>query len=130
MAARVRRLELVDDETLFEFYDDRVGADVTSVRHFDKWWKAMRRSQADLLDLTDDVLAGRGHGVRLADYPDTWQQRNGDAIIELPLTYKYGPGEPLDGVTAHVPAVGAQPGERRKASTGRFPGTGPRWWRR
>ena len=24
-------------------------------------------------------------------------------MIELPLTYKYGPGEPLDGVTAHVP---------------------------
>ena len=103
MAARVRRLELVDDETLFEFYDDRVGAEVTSVRHFDKWWKATRRNRADLLDLTDDVLAGRGHGVRLADYPDTWQQRNGDAVIELPLTYKYGPGEPLDGVTAHVP---------------------------
>jgi len=103
MAARVRRLEVVDDETLFEFYDDRVGADVTSVRHFDKWWKATRRNRADLLDLTDAVLVGRGHGVRLADYPDTWQQRSGDAVIELPLTYKYGPGEPLDGVTAHVP---------------------------
>jgi len=103
MAARVRRLELVDDDALFEFYDDRVGGDVTSVRHFDKWWKATRRNRADLLDLTDDVLAGRGHGVRLADYPDTWQQRNGDAVIELPLTYRYGPGEPLDGVTAHVP---------------------------
>jgi ATP-dependent helicase HrpA len=43
MAARVRRLELIDDETLFEFYDDRVGRDVTSVRHFDRWWKATRR---------------------------------------------------------------------------------------
>ncbi len=39
MAARVRRIELIDDDTLFEFYDDRVGPDVTSVRHFDKWWK-------------------------------------------------------------------------------------------
>ncbi len=103
MAARVRRLELVDDETLFEFYDDRVGAEVTSVRHFDKWWKAQRRQQPDLLDLNDDVLSGRGHGVRLADYPDTWQQRRGDTVIELPLTYRYGPGEPLDGVTVHVP---------------------------
>ena len=23
--------------------------------------------------------------------------------IELPLTYRYAPGEPLDGVTVHVP---------------------------
>jgi ATP-dependent helicase HrpA len=106
MAARVRRLELIDDETLFEFYDDRVGVDVTSVRHFDKWWKATRRDRPDLLDLTDDVLSGRGHGVRIADYPDTWQQRRGDSAIELPLTYKYGPGEPLDGVTVHVPLSG------------------------
>ena len=106
MAARVRRLELIDDETLFEFYDDRVGADVTSVRHFDKWWKATRHDAPQLLDLTDDVLAGRGHGVRILDYPDTWQQRRGDTVIDLPLTYKYGPGEPLDGVTVHVPLSG------------------------
>ncbi len=109
MAARVRRVELIDDDTLFEFYDDRVGGDITSIRHFDTWWKAARRQQPGLLDLTDEVLAGRGqrgHGVRLADYPDTWQQRRGDTVIELPLTYKYGPGEPLDGVTVHVPLSG------------------------
>ncbi len=106
MAARVRRLELIDDEMLFEFYDDRVGADVTSVRHFDKWWKAARGRAPSLLDLTDEALAGSSHGVRLADYPDTWQQRRGDTVIELPLTYRYGPGEPLDGVTVHVPLSG------------------------
>jgi ATP-dependent helicase HrpA len=106
MAARVRRLELIDDDTLFEFYDDRIGEDITSIRHFDKWWKATRQNEPGLLDLTDDVLAGGGHGVRLADYPDTWQQRRGDTVIELPLTYKYGPGEPLDGVTVHIPLSG------------------------
>ncbi len=99
-------MELIDDETLFEFYDDRVGADVTSVRHFDKWWKTARRDRPDLFDLTDDVLAGSSHGVRLADYPDTWRQQRGAAVIELPLTYKYGPGEPLDGVTVHIPLAG------------------------
>jgi ATP-dependent helicase HrpA len=106
MAARVRRIELIDDETLFEFYDDRVGRDVISVRHFDRWWKSARRDQPNLLDLTDEVLAGASHGVHLADYPDTWQQRRGDTVIELPLTYRYDPGEPLDGVTVHVPLAG------------------------
>jgi ATP-dependent helicase HrpA len=37
---RVRRRDIrVDDETLFEFYDERVGAEVVSGRHFDTWWK-------------------------------------------------------------------------------------------
>ena len=106
MAARVRRLELIDDEMLFEFYDDRVGRDVTSLRHFDTWWKQERRRRPDLLDLTDDVLAGSSHGLRIADYPDVWHQQRGDTVIELPLTYKYAPGEPLDGVTVHVPLTG------------------------
>ena len=107
MAARVRRLELVDDEMLFDFYADRVGAEVTSLGHFDRWWKAERQRHPDLLDLTDDLVAGgRGHGVRLADYPDVWTQRRGDSVIELPLTYRFAPGEPLDGVTVHVPLSG------------------------
>ncbi|MGE5210546.1 MAG: ATP-dependent RNA helicase HrpA, partial [Acidobacteriota bacterium] len=107
MAARVRRLELVDDEMLFDFYADRVGVEVTSVRHFDKWWKAERQRRPDLLDLTDELVAGgRGHGVRLADYPDVWTQQRGSALIELPLTYRFAPGEPLDGVTVHVPLSG------------------------
>ena len=37
--------------------------------------------------------------MRLADYPDTWRQ--GDLV--LPLTYRFDPGGPLDGVTVHVP---------------------------
>ncbi len=107
MAARVRRLELVDDEMLFDFYADRVGPEVTSVRHFDKWWKTERQRRPDLLDLTDElVVGGRGHGVRLAEYPDVWTQQRGSAAIELPLTYRFAPGEPLDGVTVHVPLSG------------------------
>ena len=107
MAARVRRLELVDDEMLFDFYADRIGGEVTSVRHFDRWWKETRQSRPELLDVSDDLVAGgRGHGVRLADYPDVWTQWRGDTAIELPLTYRFAPGEPLDGVTVHVPLAG------------------------
>ena len=107
MAARVRRLELVDDEMLFDFYADRLGPDITSIRHFDRWWKATRRDRPDLLDLTDEIVGGaRGHGVRLADYPDVWRQQRGDTVIELPLTYRFAPGEPLDGATMHVPLSG------------------------
>ena len=101
MAARVRRTELVDDAMLFAFYDERLDADVTDTRRFDQWWKEERQRNGRLLDLTEDLLADREHGagIRIADFPDVWRQ--GD--IELPLTYRYAPGEPLDGVTVHIP---------------------------
>jgi ATP-dependent helicase HrpA len=104
VAARVRRIEVVDDEMLYDFFDERVDADVTSTSTFDRWWKDTRRSSPGLLDLTDDLFAGRGgHGsLRLADFPDVWTQSAGRGAIELPLTYRYAPGEPLDGVTVHV----------------------------
>jgi len=101
MAERVRRTELVDDQMLFAFYDERLDADVTDTRRFDAWWKDERQRNGRLLDLTGDLLSDREHGVgiNVADFPDVWRQ--GD--IELPLTYRYAPGQPLDGVTVHIP---------------------------
>ena len=49
---RARRRDLVVDEhTLFDFYDARVGPDVVSGAHFDTWWKQERRSLARPADL-------------------------------------------------------------------------------
>ncbi|QXC61183.1 ATP-dependent RNA helicase HrpA [Aquihabitans sp. G128] len=96
---RVRRVDLFDDDVLFRFYDRRVGLDVVSGRHFDQWWKQARRDDPDLLTLTMDDLTGDGPAFDPADYPDTWRQ--GD--LELPVTYRFAPGEDLDGVTVHIP---------------------------
>ncbi len=96
MADRVRRVEVVDDEMLFDFYDERVGEGVTSTQHFDRWWKDARRDDPDRLTLTDRFVTD---AVHLVGFPDVWRQGE----IELPLTYRYAPGEPLDGVTIHIP---------------------------
>ncbi|MFB9547297.1 ATP-dependent RNA helicase HrpA, partial [Micromonospora sagamiensis] len=98
---RARRRDiLVDDETIFAFYDQRIPADVVSGRHFDAWWKKTRRERPDLLTFTRDLLvnAGRG-GVDEADYPDEWHSDG----VTLPLTYRFEPGTPTDGVTVDIP---------------------------
>ncbi len=104
LSARVRGTDLLDDDALFGFYDDRVPTDVTSAQHFDRWWKDARRRDGTMLDLTDERVAALvgDHGIDLDGYPDVWRQ--GD--LELPLTYRYAPGEPLDGVTIHLPLTG------------------------
>jgi ATP-dependent helicase HrpA len=95
-----RRGIVVDDETVFAFYDERIGAEVTSVRHFDTWWKRSRREQPNLLDFTLSMLVGDDTGgVGADDYPDVWP---GDGPT-LKLSYQFEPGSAADGVTVHVP---------------------------
>ncbi len=98
---RARRRDiLVDDETIFQFYDERIPAEVVSGRHFDTWWKKTRRERPDLLTFTRELLvnAGRG-GVDEADYPDRWSADG----VTLPLTYTFEPGTTTDGVTVDIP---------------------------
>jgi ATP-dependent helicase HrpA len=98
---RVRRRDLlVDDDTIFDFFDARVGADVTSVRHFDQWWKQTRTRTPELLVFPPGFLVDPKAGVAdLADLPTEWHQ--GDLTFRL--SYRYTPGSPLDGVTVHIP---------------------------
>jgi ATP-dependent helicase HrpA len=94
---RARRRDiLVDDETLFDFYDKRIPADVVSGRHFDSWWKKARHSQPDLLTFDLDLLVNAGASLASQrDFPDTWGP--------FTLTYQFEPGTEADGVTAHIP---------------------------
>ncbi|MGW0517562.1 ATP-dependent RNA helicase HrpA [Crossiella sp. NPDC003009] len=98
---RARRRDiLVDDETLFAFYDERIGKEVVSGRHFDSWWKKTRRETPDLLTFDKQALINATAGsITEADYPDDWRQGG----VTLPLTYRFEPGRRDDGVTAHIP---------------------------
>ena len=100
---RARRRDiLVDDETLFAFYDARLPAEAVSGRHFDSWWKQARRADPELLTFTADLLVSEdAEAVNRLDYPDRWRQ--GD--LELALTYQFEPGAAADGVTAHLPVA-------------------------
>ncbi len=98
---RARRRDiLVDDDALFDFYDERVPADVVSARHFDTWWKKARRAEPTLLDFTTSTLVNEDAGAVLGgDYPDAWRQGE----LQFPLTYQFEPGNDDDGVTARIP---------------------------
>jgi hypothetical protein len=70
-AARLRDI-LADEDTLFDFFDDRVPRHVISARHFDKWWKDVRQEQPGLLRYTMSLLVERdvdGRAVRILRDP-------------------------------------------------------------
>jgi ATP-dependent helicase HrpA len=98
---RARRRDiLVDDHTLFDFYDRRIPDEVVSARHFDTWWKRARQDRPDLLDFERSMLIEDAADAPAAvDYPDSWHQGE----HRLRLTYQFEPGSEADGVTVHVP---------------------------
>ncbi|MCG7449029.1 ATP-dependent RNA helicase HrpA [Corynebacterium kefirresidentii] len=94
-----RRGLIVDEDTLFDFYDQRIPANVTTGRHFDSWWKKERRRNPELLDFDPTKLIDDSHEVTEESFPDHWRKGS----IDYELTYKFEPGDPLDGVTVMVP---------------------------
>ncbi|WP_251042644.1 ATP-dependent RNA helicase HrpA [Arthrobacter sp. ISL-69] len=109
LEARMRRRGiLVDDETLFGFYDARIGKDVVSERHFDKWWKEARQQDPALLDFDQALLISEdADALDDSAYPKTLLHKG----FELPLSYEFhpvapgSPPNPSDGVTAEVPVL-------------------------
>ncbi|WP_156723494.1 ATP-dependent RNA helicase HrpA [Streptomyces apocyni] len=98
---RARRRDiLVDDDTLFDFYDERVPDHVVSGAHFDSWWKHKRKEEPELLDFERSMLIRESaEAVTKADYPDSWRQ----GALKFRVTYQFEPGTDADGVTVHIP---------------------------
>ncbi|MFC8596261.1 ATP-dependent RNA helicase HrpA [Streptomyces atroolivaceus] len=98
---RARRRDiLVDDETLFDFYDQRIPEHIVSGAHFDSWWKHKRRDEPDALDFERSMLINEKAGaVTKDDYPDSWRQGK----LKFRVTYQFEPGADADGVTVHIP---------------------------
>ena len=100
---RTRRRDLVvDDATIFAFYDARLPADVVSQRHFDTWWRTKRLEDDAYLDLSlEDLVATDDTDVAAAGFPDWWKVGS----HELEITYVFDPGSQHDGVTIEIPVV-------------------------
>lgn len=95
-----RRDILVDDRTLFEFYDQRIGTEVVSQKHFDTWWKKAQQKDSELLNFERSFLINDdAEQVSKLDFPNFWHQGN----LKLKLTYQFEPGTDADGVTVHIP---------------------------
>jgi ATP-dependent helicase HrpA len=101
MEDKVRRRDLlVDEETLFAFYDGLVPEGVYDGPRFERWRRDAEADQPRLLYLTRDKLLREGADTGgLEQFPDHLRL---DGMV-LPLEYRFEPGHSADGVTAVVP---------------------------
>lgn len=98
--AKARRKDfLVDEQVLFEFYDERLPEQVICQRSLQSWWKKQKQKTPELLNFDPEELLKQDVALSGLDYPDTWQQGN----LSLPLSYHFEPGAIDDGVSVHIP---------------------------
>ena len=91
---------LVDEHTLFAFYDARIPQAIFNGISFEKWRQDAEKDNPKLLFLTrDDLMRHAASGITEAQFPETYDLDG----IEVPLKYRFEPNHPLDGVTATIP---------------------------
>ncbi|MDO5535057.1 MAG: ATP-dependent RNA helicase HrpA, partial [Propionibacteriaceae bacterium] len=96
---RTRRRDIVvDDAAIFAFYDERIPEQITSVAHFDRWWREKRRTDERHLDLSLDDLVDDTDAVDAEAFPDTWTV----GPTDLPVSYVFAPGAHRDGVSVDI----------------------------
>jgi len=95
-----RRDVLVDDQVMFDFYDQRIPAGISDGRSFEKWRKQAEQKQPKLLYLQkEDLMLHGAAGVTDAQFPDVLELEG----MVLALSYHFEPGSEDDGVSVTVP---------------------------
>ena len=106
LQAKARRADLLaTDRAQAGFYLERLPPEVLSIRTFNAWLRRADAAAVARLRMREaDLLARTDFGVSDADFP-------GSLVVdglELPLKYRFAPGETDDGVSVQV-GVGALP---------------------
>ena len=95
-----RRDVLVDEHTIYEFYDEIVPEGIYNAAGFERWRREAEEKDPRVLFLTREYLM-RHASAEIAEalFPDTVRAANN----EFRLRYRFEPGHALDGVTVTVP---------------------------
>ena len=103
LEAKVRRRDiLVDEEILYDFYDQIIPEKIYNGPAFQKWRKEYEKNNPDALKLSKDYLMQRDDShVKSEHYPDHLTI----ADMVLPLNYNFEPGKKDDGLSVKIPAA-------------------------
>ena len=95
---------LVDEEVLYQFYDERIPKHIYSKPAFDKWVKKTEKESPQTLQalfLTEqDLMKQKASESLLVDFPDQVHLSN---QMSLEVDYHFEPGQKRDGLIYHLP---------------------------
>lgn len=95
-----RRPDILDEDALYEFYMKRLPDDIYDGQSFSLWAKNLDKEQKqDLFLDIDSIMMHQAEEVNEMSFPDSIQLHS----INLPLEYKFAPGETNDGLSIDIP---------------------------
>lgn len=101
LEAKSRRRDLIiDDRELFQFFDERIPAQIMNLQGFEHWRKEAEKESPKLLYITRELLMRHNaEAITQAQFPNQllWNDRT------YPISYHFEPGHKDDGVSIHVP---------------------------
>lgn len=101
LEAKSRRQDiLVDDNDVYDFYDDKLPDDIYSGPQLNKWVK--QNNTDSLLLNIDDLMKQNADHVSDGAFPDFITINN----IQFPLEYHFDPSHHCDGITLITPIAG------------------------
>ncbi|TCK19194.1 ATP-dependent helicase HrpA [Thiogranum longum] len=95
-----RRDVLVDEEDLFNFFDERLPEDVYDGPRFNRWWKKVIATNPRCLHLDRETVMRKG--AETVDEQEFPSQINVHGL-QLGVRYHFSPGDEDDGVCIQVP---------------------------
>ncbi len=96
-----RRDLLISEDHLAAIYDKLMPRHVCRVSDLRHWFKKQARDTKDALFFDEKMLLRRDDvGLQENDFPSALQLSE----LELPLKYRFAPGQPDDGITVTIPA--------------------------
>lgn len=100
-----RRDVVVDEDFIFDLYDSKLPAHISSGASFEKWYRSLSDMQKkDLCFSKSDLSRDLASEFDPSLYPD-YLENNG---IRFPLQYQFDPGTDSDGVSINVPLRAAK----------------------
>ena len=92
---------LVDDEVLYQFYDEKIPAHIYNLPGFETWLKKLDTQSEKALYLTEAQLMKQSVNQDLSHaFPDQIQLKN---QLPLKVDYEFEPGKQRDGVVFKIP---------------------------
>jgi ATP-dependent helicase HrpA len=101
LEAKSRRRDIiVDDEVIFQFYDQHIPKDIVNLDGFEKWRKTVEQKTPKLLFIDRAILMQHNAAdITQAQFPNSLEIEG----IEMAVKYHFEPTHEDDGVTLQVP---------------------------
>ncbi len=100
LEAKTRRRDImVEDDIVYEFFAERIPAEVVDLRSFERWRKSAEKDSGKLLFLSRERLMSTLVDTSEAQFPNEVEWGG----MSYQLSYQFAPSQAEDGVTLHVP---------------------------